>query len=203
MNVTAFYQQLPLLRTPRLLLRELHKKDDGDYFAFASDPQVTRYLRWGPHTSLDETQAYLSGVLAGYRSGTDGPWGIELAQERRLIGAIHLMGIDPNHLKADVGVVLHSQYWGQGLGSEALQAVLTLCFTDLGLQRVQGLAITGNASVCRMMVKCGMKHEGILRHYALQKGQWCDFEQYAILRNEFRPIHSTVTIEPVLGCDNL
>jgi len=197
MNVTAFYQKLPLLKTPRLLLRELCEEDDRDYFAFASDPQVTQYLRWGPHTSLDETHTYLSGVLAGYRNGTDGPWGIESVQKRRLIGACHLMGIDPNHLNADVGVVLHSQYWGQGLGSEALQAVLTLCFTDLGLQRVQGLAITGNASACRMMVKCRMKHEGVLRHHALQKGQWCDFEQYAILRSEFLLIHSKITVEPV------
>ncbi len=197
MNVTAFYQQLPLLKTPRLLLRELRKEDDRDYFAFASDPQVTRYLRWGPHASLDETQAYMDSVLAGYRSGTDGPWGIELAQEHRLIGAIHLMEIDTHHLKSDIGVVLHPQYWGQGLGREALQAVLALCFTDLGLQRIQGLAITGNASACRMLVKCGMKHEGVLRHYALQKGQWCDFESYSILRSEFRPIHPSVTIESV------
>jgi ribosomal-protein-alanine N-acetyltransferase len=185
MIVTEFFQRLPLLKTPRLLLRELRKKDDREYFAFANDPRVTRYLRWGPHTSLDETQAYLDGVLAGYRSGTDGPWGIELAQERRLIGAIHLMGIDTNQLKADVGVVLHSHYWGQGLGSEALQAVLALCFTDFGLQRVQGLVITGNVSACRMMIKCGMKHEGVLRHYALQKGQWCDFSLYSILMEEF------------------
>lgn len=161
-------------------------QDAAAYFAFASDPLVTRYLRWGPHASLQDTADYLAGVIESYQEGSDALWGIELVQDQRLIGSIHLMDIDPCNLKADVGVVLHSRYWGRGFGSEALQRVLALCFMDLFLQRVQGLVVIGNIPACRMMEKCGMAHEDVLRQYALQKGKWLDFNLYSIQRDKFR-----------------
>jgi [ribosomal protein S5]-alanine N-acetyltransferase len=183
-NIQEFHRQLPALQTERLLLRKLAFEDAGDYFAFASDPQVTCYLRWGPHGSLAETQAYLTEVVDGYRKGLGGPWGIEMVQERRLIGAIHLMDVDPVHLKAEVGVLLNAQYWRKGIGSEALRCVVDFCFNGLGLHRLQGLAVTGNTSACRMMEKCSMTHEGVLRSYALQKGEWRDFDVYSVLSSE-------------------
>ncbi|MBN1921243.1 MAG: GNAT family N-acetyltransferase [Anaerolineae bacterium] len=185
MSIGEFNQHLPTLNTPHLLLRKLREEDSKDYFAFASDPRVVQHLRWGPRTSLADTRAYLQDVLAGYKSGIDGPWGIELTQTHQLIGAAHLMDIHPQHWNAEIGVVLHSGYWGQGLGSEALRAVLAVGFSIVGLERIQGLVITGNSPACRMLEKCGMTHEGLLRHYAWQKEQWCDSELYAILKAEF------------------
>jgi [ribosomal protein S5]-alanine N-acetyltransferase len=164
--------------------------DAEDYFASSSDLRVTKYLRWSPHLSLDDTRAYLTGVVEACQRGTDDPWGIEMDQERRLIGIIHLMDINAVHLKAEVGVVLNAKYWGNGLGSEALRAVLDFCFTELGLQRVQGMAIAGSTPACRMMDRCGMKHKGFLRHYALQKSQWVDFELCSILLHEFQSMQS-------------
>ena len=175
---------LPTLRTPRLILRALRVQDAGDYFAFAGDDQVTRYLRWGPHASLQDTEAYLAEVLEDSGQALDGLWGIELPQEGRLVGTIHLMDIDERHLKADVGVVVNAQYWRKDIGSEALQRVLAFCFDDLNLQRVQGLPITENAAACRMLEKCGMQREGTLRWYAMQKGRWWDFNVYSILKNK-------------------
>jgi [ribosomal protein S5]-alanine N-acetyltransferase len=183
-NPSAFYHDLPTLDTGRLRLRKLRLTDAGAYLTFAGDPRVTQYLRWGPHTSIDVTEDYLVEVLQGYADGSDGPWGIELNSEHRLIGTIHLMEIDPHNQKADIGVVLARKYWGKGIGSEALTRVLVFCFAELGLNRVQGLSIVGNIAARRMMEKCGMVYEGTLRQYAFQKGQFQDFNLMAILKGE-------------------
>lgn len=186
MDATELLQQLPTLRTERLILRKLRLDDAADYFAFASDPRVTRYLRWGPHGSPEQTQAYLADVLTRYAEGAnDGLWGIEQAGEQRLIGSIHLMDINLHDLKADVGIILHAQYWGKGLACEALRRVLAFSFGELGLQRVQALIITGNTAACRLMERCGMTHEGLLRRYALQKGQWWDFDVFSIIADDW------------------
>ncbi len=179
-------QPLPVLTTPRLILRPLRMEDAADYFAFASDPAVVRYLRWGPHPSLQATQAYLAEVIEGYARRPDGLWGIELAQEGRLVGVIHLMELDSRERKADVGVVVNAAYWNRGIGSEALRRVLAFCFEELPLRRVQALPVSRNAAACRMLEKCGLTHEGLLRRHALQKGQWRDFELYTILMDDFR-----------------
>lgn len=186
MNLARLLRPLPVLTTQRLILRPLRLEDTVDYFTFAGDPQVTRYLRWGPHASLQDTQTYLAEVIDGYARRPDGLWGIALPAEGRLVGTIHLMEINTNSRKADVGVVVSAQYWHQGIASEALRRVLAFCFQDLKLQRVQGLPVSGNTAVCCLLEKCGMTHEGTLRHAALQKGQWWDFEMYTIRSNDFR-----------------
>ncbi len=191
MHLSRFYHNLPALQTPRLILRKLRIEDAGAYFAFAGDPQVTQYLRWGPHESFLETEKYIASVLDAYEQGLDSPWGIELAQDCALIGAIHLMEIDPKDRKADIGVVLARKYWGQGIGSEALNCVLTYCFNDLALNRVQGLSIVGNTAARRMMEKCGMIHEGVLRAYAFQKGKYQDFDLLSIITREYRETEGT------------
>jgi len=186
LNLARLLRPLPVLTTQRLILRPLRLEDTVDYFTFAGDPQVTRYLRWGPHASLQDTQTYLAEVIDGYARRPDGLWGIALPAEGRLVGTIHLMEINTNSRKADVGVVVSAQYWHQGIASEALRRVLAFCFQDLKLQRVQGLPVSGNTAVCCLLEKCGMTHEGTLRHAALQKGQWWDFEMYTIRSNDFR-----------------
>lgn len=187
MQPSDFYKNLPTLTTPRLVLRKLRADDAPAYFAFASDPETTQYLRWGPHASVQATEAYLAEVLAGYELGQDGPWGIELAQEKRLIGTIHLMMLeyDPEHWSAEVGLVIARECWRQGIGEEVVKRVLAFCFEDLTLNRVQALPIADNTAACRLMETCGMQREGTLREYAFQKGRFWDFAVYSILRRAF------------------
>ena len=90
MKIADFYRNLPTLETARLILRTLTLDDVSDYYAFASDEDVVRYLRWGPHASMAQTEAYLREVLEEYCEGTDGPWGIGEKRSGNLIGSVHL-----------------------------------------------------------------------------------------------------------------
>ncbi|SNT66041.1 Acetyltransferase (GNAT) domain-containing protein [Asanoa hainanensis] len=47
------------LRTSRLLLRELTDADHAAVHRYASDPDVTRFMAWGPN-SVEETVAFLA-----------------------------------------------------------------------------------------------------------------------------------------------
>jgi ribosomal-protein-alanine N-acetyltransferase len=48
-----------VLETPRLALRELGVEDAQAVHAYASDPEVVRYLDWGPNT-LEDTERFLA-----------------------------------------------------------------------------------------------------------------------------------------------
>ena len=185
-KVKDFYQDLPRLETTRLILRKAIESDVSDVFAYASDAEVTQFLRWGPHQALIETENYIKGVLAEYHEGRDGPWMIELKQNNRVVGHIHLMEISVPHSKAQVGCVLSRAYWNKGIATEALRAALAYAFdkTGLGLNRVEGLCIRENWTARRVLEKAGMLAEGELREYLYQKGRFWDFSLYAILRKE-------------------
>src|SRR5579872_1325066 len=86
MNTASWTLELPLLETSRLRLRKLAIEDAADIFAYASDPEVTRYLRFSEHKSMADSRAFLLRTLQSYRSGADLLWGIELKSAGRIIG---------------------------------------------------------------------------------------------------------------------
>jgi ribosomal-protein-alanine N-acetyltransferase len=179
-----FYRDLPLLRTRRLLLRPLCLGDAEDYFEFGSDPGVTQFLRWGPHPSPAATKEYLQGVVQEYPAGRDGPWGIELRENGKLVGAVHLMNIEAAHSSANIGIVVARSYWRIGLATESLEAVTDCVFRRVGLHRLQALCHTENSAACALFERVGFRHEGTLRHYAIQKGAHTDFHVYGLLASE-------------------
>ena len=53
------FSHLPVLETDRLILRPVCPEDADDFFAFASDPLVTRYITWTTHRSREETSQFI------------------------------------------------------------------------------------------------------------------------------------------------
>lgn len=186
MTEQEFYSNLPRLETERLVIRKLTLEDAKDYYAFASDPEVVKYLRWGPHPSPEATEEYLRGVLSQYAEGKDSPWGIELKSEGKIIGSIHLMRLDFSHSKSQVGYVLSRPYWGSGYMTETLNRVLEYCFTELLLNRVEAFCLPDNHASARVLEKADMQFEGLLRQYAYQKGAPRDFRLFAILKQDYQ-----------------
>jgi ribosomal-protein-alanine N-acetyltransferase len=184
-KVGEIYKNLPRLETTRLILRKMTMDDLQDVFAYSSDEEVTCFLRWGPHRTLEETESYIREVLREYEEGKDGPWGIEYRQTGRVIGSIHLMAISAQHSKAEIGFVLSRSYWNRGLMSEALTRVLEYSFESIGLNRIEGFCLTDNQAGIGVMEKVGMKQEGVLREYLFQKGAFRDFSVYSMLKRDY------------------
>lgn len=169
------FMDLPKLETARLILRKVTMDDREDMFAYSSDEEVTRFLRWGPHTTPKETEGYIREVLRGYKEGEGGPWGIECRETGRMVGVIHLMAVSAQHSRAEIGFVLSRSYWNRGLMSEALTRVLEYSFQSIELNRVEGFCLIDNRAGIAVMERVGMKREGVLREYLFQKGAFRDF----------------------------
>lgn len=176
--------KLPLLETPRLRLRKLTLDDAPDAFLYNSDPEVVRYLLWAEHKTLAESRADIERVMKGYDKGTDLRWGIELKSTGRLIGGCKLTCV-LEHRRAEVGYVLARAHWGQGYAPEAVRAILQHGFTEIGLNRIEGLTFSEHAVSGRVLEKCGFQFEATLRGYELIKGEFTDLKIFSILRNEW------------------
>src|SRR5581483_7984574 len=67
-RAAKLFRNLPELTTPRLLLRKFKRADARDVFAYASDPEVTRYTPWEHHRDLKVTRQFVDhpeGLSAG------------------------------------------------------------------------------------------------------------------------------------------
>ena len=184
-NILHIFSRMPTLETERLLLRPLRVTDTEDMYAYAKDPEVTRYLLWRPHPDMQYTRSYLEYLAGRYRIGMHYEWAVVLKEEKRMIGTCGFVTIDCTHKRAEVGYVLNPAYRGRGIMPEALTRVLQFGFTMLSLHRIEARYMIGNEASLRVMEKVGMQREGVARDGMLVKGAYRDIGTAAILANEF------------------
>jgi ribosomal-protein-alanine N-acetyltransferase len=175
----------PDLRTPRLLLRRLRMEDAGDIFAYASDPQVTTYVFWEAHRTLDDTREYLQRTLKGYADGLPPCWGIQHLGDGVIIGGCAFHEVSAMNLRGEIGYALARKYWGRGLMTEAVRAMLDYGFNTLQLNRMEARCDVENTASWRVMEKAGMKFEGVLRQNIILHGRPRDAKMYGILREDW------------------
>lgn len=176
----------PALETERLVLRAMTPGDAEAVFAYASDPEVSRYTIWETHRTIEDSKAFLKSVAGKYGSGGEPDWGIVYKGDRRLIGACGFVNWSREHDRAEVGFTLHRGYWGRGLAAEAVRALIRFGFERMRLNRVEARCIAENTVSARVMHKAGMTCEGTLRRREFVKGAYRDMKLYAVLAGESR-----------------
>jgi RimJ/RimL family protein N-acetyltransferase len=180
------FADLPELETERLLLRRMRLDDAEAMFAYASDPEVTRYVLFETHRSVEDSESFLRLATEGYERGDFGSWGVVLKDSGAFVGTCGMdVGYAPEHARAELGYVLSREHWGKGLMPEAVRAVIRFGFRRVGLNRIQARCIAENAASARVMEKAGMTYEGTLRESEFIKGAYRDMKLYSILRREF------------------
>jgi RimJ/RimL family protein N-acetyltransferase len=124
---------------------------------------MMRYWSSPAMTDRKEAEDYLRRIHEGFAGKSLFQWGVELAQERRIIGTGTLFHIDPANARAELGYCLGSAYWGKGYMSEALTTLFDFAFTTMKLRRLEADVDPRNANSLRLLDKLGFRREGLLR----------------------------------------
>jgi ribosomal-protein-alanine N-acetyltransferase len=176
------------LRTERLVLRDFQAEDVDAIHAYASDPDVTRYMFYEPRT-IAETRDYLARMLDSQRRKPRRIWevGVTLAEDGRLVGACDLT-LDGPH-QGDLGFILARAVWGLGYATEAAQTLVRAGFEHLGLTRIFATCDVANGASARVLEKAGLVRETILDQHKFARGQWWTSFLYAISREQWSAAH--------------
>ena len=173
------------IETERLLLRRITMKDVPDIFAYASDPEVTKYVRFVTHKNIKDTHAFIRRVQTSYRKGVTPLWGMQSKATDRLIGAIGFLQWPNLDQRAELGYVVNRKVWGQGYVTEAAKAVCDFAFTKMKVNRIEAGTIVGHTASERVLEKCGFQLEGVLRQREFIKGKFPDVTMYSLLRSDY------------------
>ena len=151
------------IETERLILRRFTLEDaPAMYERWASDPEVTKYLTWQPHESVETSRDYLADLTSKYDRGDFFDWAIEL-KGVGVIGSIGVVNICKETEQAEIGYCISRAHWGKGIVPEALKAVIDFLFDEAHFRRVFAKHDVDNPRSGRAMEKAGMKYEGTLR----------------------------------------
>ncbi len=144
-----------VIETERLLLRKPKETDPEPMFHnWANDSEVTKYLTWNPHGSIEITKQVIRFWLEEEKDPKTIRFVITLKGEDEPIGSIDVVRyIDGN---PEIGYCLAKKYWNQGLMTEACKAFIQLLF-DLGFHKILINAAEENVGSNKVIEKCGFK----------------------------------------------
>ena len=185
MNVDAAFTHFPTLTTNRLLLRYILPGDAEALFAILSDAEAMEFYGNEPHQSLDDTRELIRQIQARYAQREALRWGITLQGEDRLIGSCGLFHFDAGYDRAETGYELNRAYWGKGIMTEAMSAVLTFGFRELGLHRVEAIIDIANERSKSLLLKLGFTYEGNLRQRYPFRDHFEDEHYFGLLKDEW------------------
>ena len=189
MEIAQIYGDLPIIETERLLLRKITFNDADDIYEYTSDQLVSQYVTWDHHETIMDTKGFIHFVNQQYTLKKLAPWGIEYKDNGKLIGTIDFVSWQPKHFTAEIGYVITRAYWGKGMTTEATKALIDFGFTKMNVVRIQARCMIENIGSQRVMEKCGMSFEGIIRKAIFSKGKQHDLKLYSILKEEFETLH--------------
>ena len=174
------------LETPRLILRRAELTDAEPMFRnWANDPDVTKYLTWPPHESVDVTRNVVKSWVDSYRNEDYYHWVIILKETGEPIGSLlaSCVGRVPS---AHIGYCIGKKWWHRGIMTEALNTVIRYLFDEVGFTRIESMHDPNNPHSGAVMRKCGMTYEGTHRMSDRNNQGICDASYYAILAEEYR-----------------
>ena len=187
------------LETHRLILRPFKIEDAEDMFNnWASDPEVTRFLTWPTHSSVDITRMVLNDWISHYEDGDFFQWAIVLKETGSVIGNIAVVHLIEQLEEAEIGYCMGKAFWGRGIMPEALRAVMDYLFDTVSLHRITAHHDVNNPKSGRVMAKAGMLKEGIQRGAGRNNQGICDVCCYALLQSDRTPVERHTSPAPVI-----
>ena len=177
------------LSTERLIIRALTPDDVERHHVLFADPDVVRYLYFGPfdRPAAQEHLARRSIVDLPVEGGWIN-FGVEVKGEGVLIGELAMGFISATHAHYEVGYVFDPAYAGHGYATEGTAMIVELAFSGLGAHRVSGRLDARNDPSARVLERLGMRREANFIENEYVKGEWTDELVYAVLAPEWRAL---------------
>ena len=168
------------LETDRLILRPFELDDAESMFNnWASDEEVTKYLTWNTHKSIEETKEVLAFWVNQYEKEERINFAIVYKENNELIGGIDVVG----YLEGVpvIGYNLSRKYWNKGIMTEACKKVIELLFS-LNHEKIIIEAMVENVGSNRVIQKCGGVYDSTYDDYIPKKEKTVTINKYIVYR---------------------
>lgn len=176
------------LESERLLLRKFKLEDaDEVYKNYGSDPEVSKYVVWNQHKSIDDSLNFIKKCIDTYEDLNSYKWLVIEKNSNTIIGSISAVKVDEKNKVVAIGYCYGSKWWNKGYGTETLKRVIKFFFEEIGVETIYAEYLSANIASGKVMAKAGMKYEGVLRNRVIDKNtnKPMNLESYSIIRDEY------------------
>lgn len=164
---------VPVLETPRLILRPWHAEDLAPFARMSADPRVMEFFP--RRLTADEASVVVERIRANFARDGFGLWALEVKGGPAFVG---FTGLNVPAFTAhftpcvEIGWRLTPEAWGHGYVTEAARAALAFGFERKLLEEIVSFTVPANTRSRAVMERLGMTHhpEQDFEHPAIPEG---------------------------------
>lgn len=178
------FDPFPNLETEHLMLRRVDEKDVNEMFVLRSDVQIMKYIPRTLVKNKEEALEHIANINAKIDSNEGINWGITVKGNNMLIGIIGFYSINAEHYKAEIGYILHPEYSGKGIVSEAVKKLVTYGFNTMKLHSIEAIIDPENEASAKVLEKNGFTREAHFKENQYFEGRFIDSAVYSLLNKK-------------------
>ena len=156
--------------------------DDIDFiFTLFGRSETNLYSEEPDVKSMEEAVAMYEKYM---KPGGETRFRVLIEKDGEPMGTIGMYLYTEEHKRAEMGYDLMKEHWGKGYITEAVGAMVSYGFNELGLERIEATVDSENGASARVLEKNGFKHEGTLRRRFYHDGKWHDEMVFGLLKSD-------------------
>ncbi len=180
-NSKAPARIFPTIDLGDYILREQTLEDAEDFLEYYSDPEVSKYIVSFIPKTVEEARSEIRYWINVFSYNDGLYFAIARKSDNKMIGSVGVSGVNRNHNRIEASYDLAKEYWGQGIMTKALKAVLKYAFEELKFNRIEAFAMPNNIGSQKVLEKCDFVFEGNLRQHRFHNGKYVDIGLYSVL----------------------
>lgn len=178
----AFSPPDPQLTDGRVRLRPWATKDAAAVFEACQDPEIQRWVPIPVPYRREHARDLIESAEDGWARVRYGALAIADASSDKLLGAIGLRPVEGH--RASIGYWVVPAERGRSVAPDAVRLLGQWALIRLSLRRLELYHFVGNDASGRVAQKVGFRREGILRAYAIVRGEPRDCVMYSLLASD-------------------
>lgn len=166
----------------RLYLRKFSQDDSKEIFEGFRNQKEFLYYTNKNKITLEEQKNSLKDIDEKYKDNNYYNWLITLKDTKQIVGAINF-NVNLRNDSVMFNYAIDNRFTGKGYMTEALEVVKNFAFDKMKVHRFEGGCVVTNIASKRVMEKCGLIQEGILKDYVKLSDGYHDMYMFAVINN--------------------
>jgi diamine N-acetyltransferase len=168
-----------MYRGKQVCLRPLEREDAEKYRQWVNNPEILSLVDRVLPVTAEEHNRWYEAIID---EPTTVIFALDTLPEGQFIGCVWLHEIDYRHRHGEVRIVIgDKQYWGKGIGQEALSVLIQFAFKQLNLHKLYAYVLTANTRALKAFETAGFVREGTLKEDRFIDGSYVDVVRLGLI----------------------
>lgn len=178
----AIFSTFPVIKTPRLTLRDIRVSDAQQIFEMRSSGRVNQFISRQPMQTVEDSVALIEKTRKAYNDKLAIGWAGILRDQNAIIGTCGYNQIDFTNNRAEIGGELSVDFWGKHIAMEAMCAIISFGLKEMELHTIEAKVSPENRGAIFLLESLGFKKEAHFKDRIYFNQTYYDMAVYTLMK---------------------